>query len=95
MFESALVIEYLSQSRNKTISGIRMKNSILKSHFEKMLLTWVSIGHVIYPHLRIDSDASFPISRFLYRFLAVIYPTPLGKYTLSWGQFRCSELEQQ
>ena len=28
MFERALVIEYLSPSRNKTISGIRMKNSI-------------------------------------------------------------------
>ena len=43
MFERALVIEYLSQSRNKTISGIRMKNSIFESHFGKMLLTWVTL----------------------------------------------------
>ena len=43
MFERALVIEYLSQSRNKTISGIRMKNSIFVSHFGKMLLTWVTL----------------------------------------------------
>ena len=43
MFERALVIEYLSQSRKKTISGIRMKNSIFESHFGKMLLTWVTL----------------------------------------------------
>ena len=43
MFERALVIEYLSQRRNKTISGIRMKNSILESHFGKILLTWVTL----------------------------------------------------
>ena len=43
MFERALVIEYLSQSRNKTISGIKKKNSIFESHFEKMLLTWVTL----------------------------------------------------
>ena len=43
MFERALVIEYLSQSRYKTISGIRMKNSIFESHFGKMLLTWVTL----------------------------------------------------
>ena len=43
MFEPALVIEYLSQSRNKTISGIRMKNSIFVSQFGKMLLTWVTL----------------------------------------------------
>ena len=43
MFERALVIEYLSQSRKKTISGIRMKNSIFESHFGKMLVTWVTL----------------------------------------------------
>ena len=43
MFERALVIEYLSQSRYKTISGIRMKKSIFESHCEKMLLTWVTL----------------------------------------------------
>ena len=43
MFERALVIEYLSQIRNKTISGIRMKNSIFESYFGKMLLTWVTL----------------------------------------------------
>ena len=43
MFERALVIEYLSQRRNKTISGIRMKNSIFESHFGKMLLTWATL----------------------------------------------------
>ena len=43
MFERALVIEYLSQSRNKTISRIRMKNSIFESHFRQMLLTWVTV----------------------------------------------------
>ena len=42
MFERALVIEY-HKRRNKTISGIRMKNSILQSHFGKMLLTWVTL----------------------------------------------------
>ena len=42
MFERALVIEYLSQSRDKTISGIRTKNSIFESHVGKMLVTW---GH--------------------------------------------------
>ena len=48
MFERALVIEYLSQSRNKTISGIRMKNSILDSHFRKMLLTWINLMEILY-----------------------------------------------
>src|SRR6056300_1399357 len=43
MFERALVIEYLSQCRNKTISGIRMKNSIFESYSGKMLLTWVTL----------------------------------------------------
>ena len=43
MFERALVIEYLSQSRDKTISGIRMKNSIFESHVGKMLVTWVTL----------------------------------------------------
>ena len=48
MFERALVIEYLSQSRNKTISGIRMKNSIFESHFGKMLLTWVTLMYAVF-----------------------------------------------
>ena len=43
MFERVLVIEYLSQSRDKTISGIRMKNSIFESHVVKMLVTWVTL----------------------------------------------------
>ena len=47
MFERALVIEYLSQSRNKTISGIRLKNSIFESHFGKMLLTWVTLIDIL------------------------------------------------
>ena len=43
MFEPALVIEYLSQSRYKTISGIRLKNSIFESHLGKMLFTLVTL----------------------------------------------------
>ena len=43
MFEHALVIEYLSQSGDKIISGIRMKNSIFESHVGKMLVTWVTL----------------------------------------------------
>ena len=50
MFERALVIEYLSQSRNKTISGIGMKNSIFESHFGKMLITWVTLVIIHYFH---------------------------------------------
>ena len=44
MFERALVIKYLSQSRNKTISGIRLKNSIFESHFGENV---VNLGHSI------------------------------------------------
>ena len=53
--QSALVIEYLlSQSRNKTISGIRMKNSIFESHVRKMFVTWVTLM-LMYKKLR-ESD---------------------------------------
>ena len=38
-----MVVEYLSQRRKKTISGIRMKNSNFESYFGKMLLTWVTL----------------------------------------------------
>ena len=51
---------------------------------ESLLTTY---GRVIYRHLRIDSDASFPISRFLYSFLAVIYPTPGFQHQENYPNF--------
>ena len=56
MFERALVILYLSQSRNKTISGIRMKNSIFESYFGKMLLTWVTLLISVRPNPVTESE---------------------------------------